>query len=250
MSLTGLPDGEPGGGPMRVGVAVADLFTGMYTASAILAALYRREQTGEGATIDLALFDTQLAMLANQASNALVGGKDPQRQGAGHPNIVPYQPFRGGRPADHHRCRQRPAVRAAWRRFSGMRNGRRTRPCDQCRARRSARAAGADDRRDHCHQAGGGMAGAAGGSRHSGRADQPHQPGAWPIRRRSIAARGLRLAAARLATCRWSASPFRLDGERSDAPLPPPALGEHRRLLSEWIDAGGAGAAQAAGIVG
>jgi formyl-CoA transferase len=93
MSLTGLPDGEPGGGPMRVGVAVADLFTGMYTASAILAALYRREQTGEGATIDMALFDTQLAVLANQASNALVAGTDPTRQGAGHPNIVPYQPF-------------------------------------------------------------------------------------------------------------------------------------------------------------
>ncbi|HET9354334.1 MAG TPA: CoA transferase, partial [Sphingomicrobium sp.] len=93
MSLTGLPDGEPGGGPVRVGVAVADLFTGMYTANAILAALYRREQTGEGATIDMALFDTQLAVLANQASNALVSGVDPQRQGAGHPNLVPYQPF-------------------------------------------------------------------------------------------------------------------------------------------------------------
>lgn len=93
MSLTGIPDGEPGGGPMKVGVAVADLFSGMYAASAILAALYRREQTGEGATIDLALFDTQLAMLANQASNALVSGRDPQRLGSGHPNIVPYQPF-------------------------------------------------------------------------------------------------------------------------------------------------------------
>ena len=67
MSLTGLPDSEPGGGPMRVGVAVADLFTGMYTANAILAALVRRQSTGEGATIDMALFDTQLAMLANQA---------------------------------------------------------------------------------------------------------------------------------------------------------------------------------------
>ncbi len=93
MSITGLPDGEPGGGPMRVGVAVADLFTGMYTAVAILAALYRREKTGEGAHIDMALFDTQLAMLANQASNALVSGKDPPRQGNTHPNIVPYQPF-------------------------------------------------------------------------------------------------------------------------------------------------------------
>jgi formyl-CoA transferase len=93
MSITGLPDGVPGGGPMRVGVAVVDLFTGMYTAVAILAALYRREKAGEGATIDMALFDTQLAMLANQASNALISGKDPPRQGNTHPNIVPYQPF-------------------------------------------------------------------------------------------------------------------------------------------------------------
>jgi len=93
MSITGQPDGEPGGGPMRVGVAVVDLFTGMYTATAILAALYRREKTGEGAHVDMALFDTQLAMLANQASNALVSGNDPPRQGNTHPNIVPYQPF-------------------------------------------------------------------------------------------------------------------------------------------------------------
>jgi crotonobetainyl-CoA:carnitine CoA-transferase CaiB-like acyl-CoA transferase len=93
MSITGLPDGEPGGGPMRVGVAVVDLFTGLYTAVAVLAALYRRQKTGEGAHIDMALFDTQLAMLANQASNALVSGEDPPRQGNTHPNIVPYQPF-------------------------------------------------------------------------------------------------------------------------------------------------------------
>jgi crotonobetainyl-CoA:carnitine CoA-transferase CaiB-like acyl-CoA transferase len=93
MSITGLPDGEPGGGPMRVGVAVVDLFTGLYTSVAILSALYRRERTNEGAHIDMALFDTQLAMLANQASNALVSGQDPPRQGNTHPNIVPYQPF-------------------------------------------------------------------------------------------------------------------------------------------------------------
>ncbi|NUQ17226.1 MAG: CoA transferase [Sphingomonas sp.] len=93
MSITGLPDGVPGGGPMRVGVAVADLFTGLYTCVAILSALYAREKSGEGATIDMALFDTQLAMLANQASNALLSGKDPPRQGNTHPNIVPYQPF-------------------------------------------------------------------------------------------------------------------------------------------------------------
>jgi len=93
MSITGLADGEPGGGPMRVGVAVVDLFTGLYTCIAILAALYRREKSDEGAHIDMALFDTQLAMLANQASNALISGKDPPRQGNTHPNIVPYQPF-------------------------------------------------------------------------------------------------------------------------------------------------------------
>jgi formyl-CoA transferase len=93
MSITGIPDGEPGGGPMRVGVAVADLFTGLYTAAAILSALYRREKSGEGAHIDMALFDTQLAMLANQASNALISGEDPPRQGNTHPNIVPYQTF-------------------------------------------------------------------------------------------------------------------------------------------------------------
>lgn len=93
MSITGLPDREPGGGPMRVGVAVVDLFTGLYACVAILAALFRRERTGEGAHIDMALFDTQLAMLANQASNALISGEDPPRQGNTHPNIVPYQPF-------------------------------------------------------------------------------------------------------------------------------------------------------------
>ena len=93
MSITGLPDGEPGGGPMRVGVAVVDLFTGLYTCVAILSALYARERSGEGAHIDMALFDTQLAMLANQASNALISGNDPPRQGNTHPNIVPYQPF-------------------------------------------------------------------------------------------------------------------------------------------------------------
>ena len=93
MSITGQPDGTPGGGPMRVGVAVVDLFTGLYTTVAILSALFRRERVGEGAHVDMALFDTQLAMLANQASNALVSGKDPPRQGNTHPNIVPYQPF-------------------------------------------------------------------------------------------------------------------------------------------------------------
>ncbi|MEZ5920314.1 MAG: CaiB/BaiF CoA-transferase family protein [Parvularculaceae bacterium] len=93
MSVTGQPDGAPGAEPMKVGVAVADLFSGMYAASAILAALRHAERTGEGQQIDVALFDCQIAMLANQASNFLVSGKAPVRLGNAHPNIAPYQVF-------------------------------------------------------------------------------------------------------------------------------------------------------------
>ena len=93
MSVTGAPDGAPGGGPQKVGVAVADLFTGMYATVAVLAALTLREKTGAGQHIDLALFDCQVAMLANQNMNFLVSGRPPQRLGNAHPNIVPYQAF-------------------------------------------------------------------------------------------------------------------------------------------------------------
>ncbi|ARJ67900.1 CoA-transferase [Magnetospirillum sp. ME-1] len=89
MSLTG----EPGGQPMKVGVALTDIFTGMYAGFAVLAALARRDRTGEGSHIDLALLDVQVAVLANQASNYLVGGVTPRRLGNAHPNIVPYQAF-------------------------------------------------------------------------------------------------------------------------------------------------------------
>lgn len=91
MSLTGVPDGEPGAGPQKVGVAVADLMTGMYAVSAVLAAIIHRDQTGVGQHIDLALLDTQVAWLANQGQNYLTAGASPQRQGTAHPNIVPYQ---------------------------------------------------------------------------------------------------------------------------------------------------------------
>lgn len=93
MSITGLPDGEPGGGPQKVGVAVVDLMTGMYAATAITAALYERRESGQGQYIDLALLDTQLGWLANQNMNFLVSGKSPARRGTAHPNIVPYQAF-------------------------------------------------------------------------------------------------------------------------------------------------------------
>ena len=93
MSITGEKDGTPGSEPQKVGVAVTDLFTGMYAASAILAALIERGRTGRGRHIDAALLDVQVAMLANQASNYLVGGKTPRRMGNAHANIVPYQVF-------------------------------------------------------------------------------------------------------------------------------------------------------------
>jgi hypothetical protein len=89
MSLTGVPDGEPGAGPQKVGVAVADLMCGMYAVSAILAALLERERSGQGQFIDLALLDTQVAWLANQNLNYLVSGQAPGRKGTAHPNIVP-----------------------------------------------------------------------------------------------------------------------------------------------------------------
>ena len=93
MSVTGLPDGQPGAGPMKIGVAFADIFTGLYCTIGIQAALYHRERTGEGQHIDVALLDSQVGVLANQALNYLVGGKAPTRLGNAHPNIVPYQTF-------------------------------------------------------------------------------------------------------------------------------------------------------------
>jgi crotonobetainyl-CoA:carnitine CoA-transferase CaiB-like acyl-CoA transferase len=93
MSITGQPDGAPGAEPMKVGVAVSDLVTGLYTTIAIQAALIHQARTGEGQAIDMALFDCQIAGLANQATNYLVGGMVPGRMGNAHPNIVPYQVF-------------------------------------------------------------------------------------------------------------------------------------------------------------
>jgi crotonobetainyl-CoA:carnitine CoA-transferase CaiB-like acyl-CoA transferase len=92
MSITGERD-DLGGGPQKVGVAVADLFTGMYATVAILAALRHAEATGEGQRIDMALLDAQVAMLANLGANYLVSGKIPGRSGNAHVNIVPYQVF-------------------------------------------------------------------------------------------------------------------------------------------------------------
>ena len=249
MSLTGLPDGEPGGGPMRVGVAVADLFTGLYTSNAILAALYRRAETGDGATIDMALFDTQLAMLANQASNALVSGRDPGRQGAGHPNIVPYQPFAAS---------DQPVIVAVgndgqFRRFAAI-LGHPDWADDERFATNAARVANRDTLVPVIERIFAGRTAAE----WLPLLEQAGIP-AGPINSVSQALgdpqathRGARLSrgGGKLGEVPLVGSPIRLDGERQDADLPPPALGEHDDLLSEWCDAEELERLRAAGIVG
>ncbi len=93
MDITGRADGTPGGGPQRVGVALTDLFTGVYACSAILAAIEVRHRTGQGQYIDMALLDVGMAVLANQAAGFLNTGRVPQRQGNSHPSLAPYQDF-------------------------------------------------------------------------------------------------------------------------------------------------------------
>ena len=249
MSLTGLPDGEPGGGPMRVGVAVADLFTGMYTANAILAALVRRGVTGAGATIDMALFDTQLAMLANQASNALVSGTDPQRQGAGHHNIVPYQPFAAS---------DQPIIVAVGndRQFGKLATilGHPEWASDPAYATNAARVAG----RERLVP----MISAIIVERSAAEwLDAFEQVGipAGPINTvlQALADpqavyRGARISAGggALGEVAMIGSPIRIDGQRIDAPLPPPGLGEHGALLGEWLSVDELERLKANGIVG
>ncbi|MBB6576930.1 crotonobetainyl-CoA:carnitine CoA-transferase CaiB-like acyl-CoA transferase [Comamonas odontotermitis] len=93
MSITGHPDGEPGGGPLKVGVAVTDVFTGIFSCSSILAALHARHRTGEGQHIDMALLDVGMSVLANQAVGYLNANVIPERAGNIHPSVGPYQDF-------------------------------------------------------------------------------------------------------------------------------------------------------------
>jgi formyl-CoA transferase len=221
MSITGLPDGVPGGGAMRVGVAVVDLFTGLYTAVAILAALYAREKTGEGAHIDMALFDTQLAMLANQASNALVSGRDPPRQGNTHPNIVPYQPFEA---AD----RQLIIAIGNDRQFARLADlcGHPEWATDERFATNATRVA---NRAEMVA-----LVGAAIRTRPAvewfERLEEAGIP-AGPINAVSQALADVqaqhRQMVRTIAGAPLVGSPVRIDGERADSDLPPPALGEH-----------------------
>lgn len=93
MSYTGQPDGTPGAGPLRTGVAVVDLMTGMYATSAVLAALRQRDRTGQGMPLDICLLDVAVALNANQGANYLVSGVAPKRSGNAHPNCAPYEVF-------------------------------------------------------------------------------------------------------------------------------------------------------------
>jgi crotonobetainyl-CoA:carnitine CoA-transferase CaiB-like acyl-CoA transferase len=221
MSITGLPDGEPGGGPLRAGVAVADLFTGMYACVAILAALYGREKTGEGAHLDLALFDTQLAMLANQAENALISGENPPRQGNTHPNIVPYQPFDAA---------DQPIIIAVGndRQFARL-----AQICGHAEWAADARFATNEARVANRSE----IVGLVGGSmREKSAAEwlrQLEEAGipAGPINSITQALADVqaqhRQMVRTVAAVPLVGSPVRMDGERTDSDLPPPALGEH-----------------------
>ena len=246
MSITGLPDGVPGGSPMRVGVALDDLFTGLYTCVAVLAALYRREKSGEGATIDMALFDTQLAMLANQASNALVGGKDPPRQGNTHPNLVPYQPFDAS---------DQPIIIAVGneRQFARL--------CEIC-----GHPEWASDPRFASNEARVGNRDEI--VRLVGEAIRRRPARDWldqleaaaipagPINRISQALADVqaqhRAMVRTIAGMPLVGSPVRLDGARADSELPPPALGEHTaELLADLgIDEAEAARLREAGVIG
>lgn len=93
MSITGLPDGEPGGGPQKVGIPIIDLITGVYAAAAVLAALAERDVSGRGAYIDMAMLDVGVSLLSNQAMNYCLSGKTPQRTGNAHPNIQPQKVY-------------------------------------------------------------------------------------------------------------------------------------------------------------
>ena len=245
MSVTGLPDGEPGGGPMRAGVAIADLFTGMYACAAILASLYAREKTGEGATIDMALFDTQLAVMANQASNTLISGKDPPRQGNTHPNIVPYQPFEAA---------DQPIIIAVGndRQFARLADicGHPEWVGDERFASNGARVANRSDM----------VSLVADVIRERPAAewlDQLEAAGipAGPINLVTQALSDIqaqhRQMVRTIAGTPLVGSPVRLDGHRADSDLPPPALGEHTdEVLSGLLNGDELAGLRASGVIG
>jgi formyl-CoA transferase len=226
-------------------VAVVDLFTGLYTTVAILAALYTRANTGEGAHVDMALFDTQLAMLANQASNALVSGRDPPRQGNTHPNIVPYQPFAAA---------DQPIIIAVGndRQFARLAEicGRPEWTSDERFASNGARVANREEMVRLVSEAIAAKPAAEW-------LDQLEAAGipAGPINAISQALGDVqaqhRQMVRTIAGVPLVGSPVRLDGERADSDLAPPGLGEHTgELLARLgIGAGEAERLRADGVI-
>jgi formyl-CoA transferase len=231
---------------MRVGVAVVDLFTGLYTCVAILSALYQREKTGEGAHIDMALFDTQLAMLANQASNALISGKDPPRQGNTHPNIVPYQPFDAA---------DQPIIIAVGndRQFARLAEmcGHPEWIGDERFASNGARVANRDEMVRLVSEAIRQKA----ASEWLGQLEAAGIP-AGPINRITQALSDVqaqhRGMVRTIAGMPLVGSPVRLDSERADSDLPPPALGEHTSevLSALGLDSDAVARLRAEGVAG
>jgi formyl-CoA transferase len=231
---------------MRAGVAIVDLFTGMYTCTAILAALFAREKSGKGAYIDMALFDTQLAVMANQASNALVSGTDPPRQGNTHPNIVPYQPFDAA---------DQPIIIAVGndRQFARLAQicGHPEWTGDERFSSNGARVANRDDMVRLISEVIRGRPAAAW-------LDQLEAAGipAGPINRLTQALtdvqaqhRGMVRSMAGMPVV---GSPVRMDSERADSDLPPPALGEHTEdvLASLGLNTGEIARLRAEGVAG
>jgi len=217
---------------MRSGVAVADLFTGMYACVAILAALFRRERTGEGAYLDHALFDTQLAMLANQAENALISGNDPPRQGNTHPNIVPYQPFEAA---------DQPIIIAVGndRQFARL-----AEICGHAEWARDPRFASNEARVANRSEIVGLVGAAIRAKPASAWLDQLEAAGipAGPINSVTQGVADVqalhRQMVRNLPGIYVIGSPVRLDGERADSDLPPPALGEHTAEVLTGVEIG------------
>jgi formyl-CoA transferase len=217
----------------------------MYTCVAVLAALYAREKTGEGTSIDSALFDTQIAVMANQASNALISGRDPPRQGNTHPNIVPYQPFEAA---------DQPIIIAVGndRQFARLAEicGHPEWPGD---ARFSSNAARVAHREEIVRLVGDTIR----QKRAAEWLDQLEAAGipAGPINTISQALTDVqaqhRQMVRTIAGMPLVGSPVRLDGARADSELPPPALGQHTdEVLADLLDKSELARLRSSGVIG
>ena len=232
MSVTGEKDGTPGSQPQKVGVAVADLFTGVYACTAILAALHERERSGRGHHIDAALLDTQVAMLANQASNYLVGGQTPRRMGNAHLNVVPYQVF---------------ATRDGHIVLAVGNDGQFARFCRLCGHPEVAQDPRFVRNEDRIHHRAELIPMLGGWMLERSTAEwtallEPHAVPCAPIldlpevfRHPQVVHRGMRIEHEGMPMV---ATPMRVDGERPVAELPPPALDEHGDRIRAALAAG------------